>query len=291
MHTKWMAALAVCGCVAGTALATEQYPSTTVSLGLLADADHGRSTALSAALAASERWSFTLGGGHTDIGNAGATLAGDSFNASLAWRPGHWSIEPGYSHWRDDDHFSSETPELRVGYGHAGWRWQLIGERPGYALDYQLAVGPLAVQRHFAFRGTGIGAGASYDGQRWSASVSGTGYRYGDEITRLRAVLGAPNLARFPRLALLAQSFATLAESAADNRWSASVERSFTRASLHADGNWQTDALTGARAASVSVGVEVALGAHASLDASAGNQHAEGLGDSAFVHLIVGFNW
>jgi hypothetical protein len=130
-----------------------------------------------------------------------------------------------------------------------------------------------------------------YLGLRWNAALHGTSYRYGNELTRLRNILAAPNLTRFPRLALLTQSFATLAEGAASNRWSASLERSFIRVSWHGDVIVQSDALTGAQARSLGIGGNFVLGAHTSLDASIGNQHAEGVGDSAFVNLTLGFNW
>jgi hypothetical protein len=247
--------------LAGTAETATSYPATTLSLGVLGDSGHSRSHSLSTTLAGSAQWSFNASAGLTTISNQGVSLAGDSRAAGLAWQPGDWSVEPGYSRWHDDDQFSNETPELKVSRQHDALRWQLSAERPRYGIDYQLGAGPLAVQRQFEFSGTG-----------------------------LQAILAAPNLVRFPRLSLLAESCATLAEGAASHRWYAGVERGFTRISWHADATLQTDALAGAQASSLSLGANLTLGAHTSLDASVGNQHAEGLGDAAFINLILGFH-
>ena len=291
MQFRSLMMIGFCCAMASTAVAASQYPSTSLSVGVLGDSAQGRSRSLSAALAASEQWSFNASAGHTTISNQGVSLAGDSLAAGLAWQPGDWSIEPGYSRWHDNDQFSNETPELKVSWQHNALRWQLAAEHPRYGIDYQLGAGPLAVQRHFEFSGTGLGGGVEYTGLRWSAWLNGTSYRYGNEIARLKAILAAPTLVRFPRLALLTESFATLAEGAASHRWSAGVERDFTRVSWHADATLQTDALTGAQASSLSLGANLTLGTHTSLDASVGNQHAEGLGDAAFINLILGFHW
>jgi hypothetical protein len=277
--------------LAGLAQAANDYPGGSVSFGLLGDSEQGRSYSVAATLAASQQWSINASGGHTTISNSGVELSGNSVAAGVEWRPGNWSIEPGFSRWHDNDQFSNQTPELRIAWQHASLRWQLLAERPRYGIDYQLGTGPLAQQRHFEFSGTGLGAGVEYTGLHWGAWLHGTSYSYGSEIARLKAILAAPNLARFPRLSLLAQSFATLAQGAANDRWSAGLERSYASVSWHADATLQTDALTGAQAQSLGLGANFILGEHSSLDASIGNQHAEGVGDAAFVNLILGFHW
>jgi hypothetical protein len=280
------------------AQAANDRPQFDLALTALGDDASGRSFDVNAMLSPSARWSIAAGAGSSDAGGAtGAasaavpSLHGTSFNGSVDLKLGQFGLKPGFSHWRDDDHFSSSTPQLSAYWKHGGLRTQLLLERPKFALDYQLRIANQTITRLFEFSGNGIGGSLDWYGNHWSSSVSFMSYSYGNEVTRVRAILNTPNLQDFPRLTLLAGSMATLTRGALKDRTAAGLEYAFTRTSVHADLTSVTDAISDARSASYGLGVAYVLNSRVSVDLSGGISHADGLDDTKYASVALNLHW
>jgi hypothetical protein len=280
------------------AQAANDRPQFDLGLSALGDDASGRSFDVNAILTPNARWSIAVGGGSSDAGSAtGAasasvpSLHGTSFNGSVDLKLGQFGLKPGFSHWRDDDHFSSSTPQLSAYWKHGGLRTQLLLERPKFALDYQLRIATQTITRLYEFSGNGIGGGLDWYGTRWSSSISFMSYSYGNEVTRVRAILNTPNLQDFPRLTLLASSMATLTRGALKDRASAGLEYAFIRTSVHADLSSVTDAISDTRSASYGLGVGYVLNNRVSIDLSGGISHADGLDDTKYASLALNLHW
>jgi hypothetical protein len=277
--------------LAGAAQAADEPAHFDLSLSALGDNQHGHSYDLNAVLTPSKRWSLAAGGGSSDADTPGAALHGTSFNADVEVQMGAFGVQPGYSHWSDDDNFSSSVPQLSAWWKNPRVKLQLLLERPDFALDYQLRVLTQTTARHFEFSGTGVGAGLDWYGQRWSGYVTAMGYNYGDELTRARAIITNPNVQRFPRLALLSSSMATLTRGALKDRAAAGLQYDFTRTSLHADVTRVTDAIFATHSDSVGVGVEYYATGLLSVDLSGGVSHADGLSAASYASLTLRLHW
>ncbi len=262
-----------------------------LSLSALGDNQHGHSYDLNAILTPSKRWSMAAGGGSSDADTPGATLHGTSFNADVDLQLGAFGVQPGYSHWSDDDKFSSSVPQLSVSWKNPHVKLLLLFERPGFALDYQLRVLTQTTTRHFSFSGTGFGAGLDWYGRRWSGYVTAMSYSYGNELGRARAIITNPNVQLFPRLELLSSSMATLTRGALKDRAAAGLQYDFTRTGLHADLWRVTDAVFATHSDSVALGVEYYAIGRLSLDLSGGVTHADGLSAARFASLTLRLHW
>jgi hypothetical protein len=262
-----------------------------LDLSALGDDAQGRSYDANAVLTPSARWTMTAGGGSSNADASGAPLRGTSFDGSAEVHLRSVGLLAGYSHWNDDDNFSAATPRLDLSWKPGSVRMQLEFERPRFALDYQLRILTQTVTRSFAFSGSGTGAGLDWSGEHWSGYVNAMGYSYGNELTRARAILTTPNLTRFPRLAALSGSVATLTHGALKDRASAGLQYDFTRTSLHADFTRVTDAIFETHSNSAGVGVNYVFTGLLSVDLSGGVSHAEGQSAARYASLTLHLHW
>ncbi len=275
--------------LAGALAQAAARPQFDLALTALGDDVSGHSFDVNAILTPSERWSIALGGGSSDAGKP--SLHGSSVNGSIDFKFGQFGLEPGFSHWRDNDHFSSATPQLSAYWKHGGWRAQLLLEQPRFSLDYQLRIANQTITRPFEFSGNGMGGGLDWYGDRWSSSVSFMNYSYGNELARARTILNAPDLQTFPRLALLSGSIATLTRGALKDCATAGLEYAFTSASVHADVIRVTDAISDARSASYGLGVTYVANNRVSVDLGGGISHADDLDDTKYASLGLHLHW
>jgi hypothetical protein len=273
------------------ALAADDGSHLDLALTTLADDASGRSVDLNAVYTPSARWSIAAGGGTGDAGRTGAGLHGSSFNGNIDLHSAQWGIRPALGRWSDNDGFSSTTPELQLYWKRGGLRLLLQAERPGFALDYQLRLGTQAIARQFDFSGNGLGGGVEYYGEHWGAYANTSSYHYGDEVTRIRTLLLAPNLLKFPRLTLLASSMATLTHGALKDQASAGLEYALSRSSIHIDLTRVTDAISESHSTSYSAGLNYLLTPRFGVDLSGGTSHAEGIEDSHYANLILTLHW
>jgi hypothetical protein len=276
---------------ANAAAATNSAPTFDMALTALGDDANSSSFDVSATLTPSERWSLSAGGGSSNNSSSASRVSGSSFHGSADVHLGEFGVRPGYSHWSDNDNFSSATPQLALYWKHQGFQAELLAEWPKFALDYQLRILAQTVTRRFEYSGNGLGAGLEYYGAQWGGYINGLSYSYGDDITRLRSLSQSSNLQKFPRLALLVRSMATLTQGSLKDKLSAGLERDFSRFAIHADLTRVTDALSDSQADSYGLGANFIVNERLGIDASGDVTHAEGFDDAAFASLTFSVHW
>lgn len=293
-HGGALALLATLACAAPGALAASATDdagagrfSATVA-GFVDDAD-GTSLDLDLGWQPAEWLDLNAGFGNAESSSDLADLSGDSVRAGIDVHGRALGARLDWRNWRDDGQFESDTLGAELYWNAGGWSVGLLLEQRDFTVDYTVTLLNRVVARSVDFEGTGIGAQATWSGERWNGYLRGVGYDYDDTLDRVLAAAQSPNLARFPRIQALVGSLLTRSAGAIDHDFGAGIERSFQRSGLRLDFAMTRDAISGADSRSISVGWRYALSPRFDLDATLGQSDSDDLDGVGFAGLALTF--
>lgn len=285
-----VALLATLACAISAAQAADssggQFTATVA--GLVDDAD-GTSLDLDLGWQPTGWLGLSAGFGNAESSTDLADLSGDSLRAGIDVHGSALGARLDWRNWKDDGQFESDTLGGELYWSGAAWSVGLLLEQRDFTVDYTVTLLNRAVARSVDFEGTGVGAQASWTGERWNGYLRGVSYDYDDTLDRVLAAAQSPNLARFPRIQALVGSLLTRSAGAIDHDVGAGIERSFQRSGLRLDLAMTRDAISGADSRSVSVGWRYALSPRFDLDATVGQSDSDDLDGVGFAGLALTF--
>jgi len=226
-------------------LATQAHGAA-VKVGVVADAESGRSFDVDGWFEPTPNWTIGAGAGQSRSTLEGERFSGTSLRVSTDVSLGGFFAGAAAERWKDSGDLQSTVLQGEVGWmSDAGVALSALLVDRSLRVDYTYTVLAQTREGRIDFDGTGLGADVSWFGESWSLGARFIDYRYGNSVDRVRAVIDSPNTDRFPRLQLLVDSVVTRVASAPDRELSAMVGRQFARSSLLGSVQLQRDALTG----------------------------------------------
>lgn len=232
---------------------------------------------------------LNAGFGNAESSSDLADLSGDSLRAGIDVHGRALGARLDWRKWQDDGQFESDTLGGELYWSGGGWSVGLLLEQRDFTVDYTVTILNRTVERSVSFDGVGVGAQATWSGERWNGYLRGVSYDYDDTLDRVLAAAQQPNLARFPRIQALVGSLLTRSASAIDHDVGVGIERAFQRSGLRLDVALSRDAISGADSRSVSVGWRYALSPRFDLDATIGQSDSDDLDGVGYAGLALTF--
>jgi hypothetical protein len=279
----------VAGMALGALLAGQAWGNSLTAAGLF-DGDDGRSFSLRGSYAPIEALTLSAGAGHSRSRLTGSSEAfsGNTLSAAADLDIGEFFVGAAADRWKDSGQLRSTTLHGELGWmSDAGVALAALVTNHAMQVTYTNTVLGVTRERRIDFKGTGFGADLSYYGETWTAGMRFLSYDYGQNVARVRNVLGSSSTDRFPRVEQLIGSVATRAAGAPDREWSLACGRQFAHFSLRASLQWQRDALTAEKSHGAGLVLGVAPTPHFGIDVSAGASKGSETGTVGWAGLAL----